>query len=82
MSTVRIEIPDNLLPPTGPSREEFVREAGFLLALKLFETGRWSSGMAAEACGLGRIDFLFRAAAAGVPLVELDEDEMAREFAP
>jgi predicted HTH domain antitoxin len=82
MSTVRIDLPESVLAATGQSRDEFVREARFLLAVKLFEMGRLSSGKAAEACGIGRVDFLFRAAAAGVPIVQLDEDEMEKEFAP
>jgi predicted HTH domain antitoxin len=79
MSTVRIDLPESVLAATGQSRDEFVREARFLLAVKLSEMGRLSSGKAAEACGMSRMDFLFRAAAAGVPVVHLDDEEMDRE---
>ncbi len=48
MSALRIELPDDLLLTIGQTRDEFLREATFLLALKMFETGRISSGQAAE----------------------------------
>jgi hypothetical protein len=50
------------------------------LALKLFELNRISSGRAAEICGLPRIDFLLTAGRMGIPVVDLDESEMNREF--
>lgn len=80
MGAIHIELPESLLLSTGQSREEFVREAKFLLALKLFELGRLSSGRAADLCGLSRLDFLLQAGRAGVPVVDLDEEELGREF--
>jgi hypothetical protein len=46
--TLTIDIPESVLLATGQSREEFIREAKFLLAAKLFEMGRLSSGKAAQ----------------------------------
>jgi len=80
MSDVCIDIPEGVLIATGQSRDEFVRDAKFLLAAKLFELGRLSSGKAAEICGLHRIEFLFAVSRAGIPVVQFDEEEMAREF--
>lgn len=77
MASIEIELPDGLPLATGPSTEEFVREAKLLLAVKLFELGRISSGRAAELAGLSRIDFLFEAGRAGVPVADLDDEEMA-----
>jgi hypothetical protein len=39
-----------------------------------------SSERAAEVCGLSRVEFLFAASRAGVPVADLDETEMAREL--
>ena len=50
MAPLKIELPESLLLASGQSREEFAREAPFLLLLKLFELGRVSSGKAAELC--------------------------------
>lgn len=52
-----------------------------MLALKLFEVGRLSSGKAGELCGMGRVEFLLAAGRAGVPVLALDADELSAEFA-
>jgi len=82
MSTgvLHVDLPESLLLATGQSREEFIREAKLLLAVKLFELGRLSSGRAAEVCGMPRLDFLIAAGRMGVPAADLDESEMEREF--
>jgi predicted HTH domain antitoxin len=82
MSTgvLHVDLPESLLLSTGQSREEFIREAKLLLAVKLFELGRLSSGRAAELCSLPRLDFLLTASRMGVPVADLDEAEMEREF--
>lgn len=80
MAPLKIELPESLLLASGQSREEFTREAPFLLLLKLFELGRVSSGKAAELCGVSKAEFLMRAGALGVPVADLDPDEVAGEF--
>ena len=73
MSTLSIELPENLLLAVGQSREEFLREAKVFLVVKLFEMGRLSSGKAAELCAMRRGEFLRR-------LGDLDEAELAEEL--
>jgi predicted HTH domain antitoxin len=80
MSVIHIDLPESVLLTTGQSQEDFVKEAKFLLALKLFELGRMSSGVAAEISGMPRVDFLLRAGQAMVPVADLDEEELVREF--
>jgi predicted HTH domain antitoxin len=80
MRSLTIEIPEDVLLATGQSREEFLREAKLLLAVKLFELGRLSSGKAAQLCGIGRVDFLLTVGRMGIPVADLDEEEMKREF--
>lgn len=77
---IQIELPESVLAVTGQSQQEFVKEAKFLLALKLFELGRVSSGRAAEISGVPRLDFLLLAGKMGVPVADLDDEEMDREF--
>lgn len=79
--TIQLDVPDGFLLATGQSAEEFVLEAKFLLGLKLFELGKISSGRAALLAGVPRVDFLVRAGQLGVPVAELDEEELDREFA-
>jgi predicted HTH domain antitoxin len=81
MGVIHIDLPESVLVSTGQSREEFVLDAKFFVALKLFELGRMSSGRAAEICEMPRIEFLLRAGRAGVPVADLDAEELDREFA-
>ncbi|HEX9942635.1 MAG TPA: UPF0175 family protein [Thermoanaerobaculia bacterium] len=80
MGVIHIDLPESILLSTGQSREEFVRDAKFYLALKLFELGRLSSGRAAEVCGISRVEFLLLAGRSGVPVADLDAEELDREF--
>ncbi len=80
MNTVIIELPFDLLASPGVSPESLVSEAKFMLALKLFEVGRLSSGKAGKLCGMGRVEFLLAAGRAGVPVVALDDNELDAEF--
>ena len=57
-----------------------MREAKFLLALKLFELGRLSSGKAAKMCDMNRVDFILLAGRSGVAVADLDDAEREREF--
>lgn len=49
---------DDLLLALGLSPAEFSAEAAFVLAAKLYELGRLTSGQAAKLCGKERVDFL------------------------
>jgi predicted HTH domain antitoxin len=80
MGVVTIELPESVLVATGQSREEFVREAKITLAAKLFEEGRISSGKASEICSMPRADFLFEMGRRGIPIIQLDEEELKQEF--
>jgi predicted HTH domain antitoxin len=77
MRAVTIEISENPLVGSAQSGEDFVREAKLLLFAKLFELGRVSSGKAAEACAMTRVEFLL----AMGKLVQLDAEELERELA-
>ncbi|MDP2828242.1 MAG: UPF0175 family protein [Sulfuricellaceae bacterium] len=69
-----------MLASPGVSPETLACEAKFMLALKLFEVGRLSSGKAGKLCSMGRVEFLLAAGRAGVPVVALDGDELSAEF--
>lgn len=81
MAIVPLDLPDSVLLATGQSADELAHEAKLLLALKLFELGRISSGRAAELSSLPRVEFLLTASRLGVPVADLDEEELEREFA-
>lgn len=80
MDQLTIDLPEDVLVATGQTREGFVQEAKFLLAAKLFELGRLSSGRAAGLCDLDRVTFLLSLHRVGVPVLDLDMAEMEEEF--
>lgn len=82
MNALMIELPADALASPGVSNESLASEVKFMLALKLFEVGRLSSGKAGSLCGMGRVEFLLAAGRAGVPVVTMDSDELNAEFAP
>lgn len=71
-----IEFSDDILKRSGLTHEDFANEARFLLAAKLYETGRLSSGEAASMVGLGRVDFLLTLQKHGIPMSNLREAEL------
>jgi predicted HTH domain antitoxin len=80
-TTLRIELPVDGLPTAAELPDNFAYEARFLLAVKLFELGRVSSGKAGRLCSMGRVEFLLAASRSGVPVVDLTGDELTEEFA-
>jgi len=80
MSDLTINFQESILIPTGQTRDGFVEEAKFLLASKLYELGRLSSGRAAGICGMDRVTFLLSLHRVGVAAIELDDRELDDEF--
>ena len=72
---------DAVLLEASLTRKEFEREAVFILAAKLYELGRLSSGKAADLCGKGRVDFLLSLPRVGVSISNLPQEDAADEVA-
>jgi len=49
------------------------------MAIKLFEMKRLSSGMAAAFIGMSRVEFLAELHRYGVPMIDLDQNELAQD---
>ena len=81
MHYLTIDLPVEGLPIQAEFTADFTNELRFLLAMKLFEQGRISSGKAGRLCGMGRAEFLMAASRAGVPVVDLSQQELDEEFA-
>ncbi|MBD2570479.1 UPF0175 family protein [Anabaena lutea] len=58
MSTVSLEIPEEILISLKETPESLTREIQILAAVKLFELGKLSSGRAAQLAGMSRVEFL------------------------
>jgi predicted HTH domain antitoxin len=75
-----IEYSDDILFSLGLSVEQFSEEAKFLLAAKLYELGKLTSGQAARLCGKGRVDFLLSLPRVGVPISNLRSEDAQAEI--
>lgn len=58
MQTLTIDYPSEVLWALQQEPEEFQKEARLLLALKLYETGKLTTGLAAKLAGVSRSAFL------------------------
>lgn len=79
--TMTIEYGDDLLLSLGLSAEQFPSEARLLLAAKLYELGRLTSGQAAKLCGVGRVEFLVSLSRLGIPASNLRPEDAELELA-
>jgi predicted HTH domain antitoxin len=79
-NTLTIEYNSDLLFRLGLSSEKFSDEAKFLLAAKLYELGRLSSGEAAQFAAKSRIEFLYSLSEMGIPMSNLREGDLAPDL--
>lgn len=80
--TLTLPYPEELPEALGKTPEEFEQEMRFLVAARLYELGRISSGRAAELAGVTRVDFLtnigrYRISVFNYPVEELDHEIQA-----
>jgi predicted HTH domain antitoxin len=74
---LKIPYPDDLLLSLKESPAEFEAEARLLLAVKLYELGKVTTGMAARLAGLGRVAFIFSLARFGLSPIGVDPEELS-----
>jgi predicted HTH domain antitoxin len=79
--TLSIPYDDSVLLETSMPAADFEREAKLLLAAKLFEIGRLSSGKAAELCDMSRVAFLLSLSRVGVSLSNLRPEDALDDVA-
>lgn len=80
MSELILTIPPDVPMLLKMSQADFAREAQILLAVKLFELGKLTSGKAAELAGMPRTAFLYTLARYRVPAINLQDEEIEREI--
>ena len=79
-NTLTIEYADDLLFSLGVSEKEFTEEAKLLIAAKLYEMGKLSSGQAANLAGKSRVEFLFSLSRLNIPMSNLREEDLREEL--
>jgi predicted HTH domain antitoxin len=80
MPTLSLSYPDDLLVTSGKSPQDLEEELAFLLAVKLFELHRRSLGKAAALCGMQKLQFMYELGKLKVPVINLDDDQIADEL--
>jgi predicted HTH domain antitoxin len=75
-----IEYPSEVLWALQKEPDEFEREARLMLALKLYESGKLSTGLAARIAGMSRISFIFLLAESGLSPFGESPDELKEDF--
>jgi predicted HTH domain antitoxin len=80
MVEMRIPIPEGLPEALQMSEQEFEREARILLAVKLYELGRISAGMASRIAEMDRLTFLESLSRYQVPAINLRDEEVEAEI--
>jgi predicted HTH domain antitoxin len=78
--SLTIEYGDDVLFSLGLSQEDFAGEARFLLAAKLYELGKLTSGQAAGLCGQGRMEFLLALSRVRVTIINLWREDAESEL--
>jgi hypothetical protein len=78
---LRINYPEDLLLSLKESPEEFEKEARLLLAVKLYELGKVSTGVAAKIAGVGRVAFMMALGRFGLSPLTTDPREITGDLA-
>ena len=76
---LKIKYSNDFLLSLKESKQEFEKEAKYLLALKLYELGKISSGKAAKLAGASRVEFLMKLGKYKVSPFQVDLDEILEE---
>jgi predicted HTH domain antitoxin len=78
--TLTIPYPAELPGEVGTTPEAFEQELRFLVAAKLYELGRLSSGRAADLAGMPRVAFLQELGRYQISVFNYSPEELEREI--
>lgn len=81
MNTLSIPYPAEVLWALQQEPREFEKEARLLLAVKLYESGRLTTGLAAQIAGMPRVAFMFVLGEYGLSPFGETPEELAEDLA-
>jgi predicted HTH domain antitoxin len=79
MSTISIELEEDVVALLRQSNQPVERAARELIVLELYRRGAISSGKAAQLLGMSRVEFIQYASRLGIPYFTMTEDEWKNE---
>jgi len=79
MTTITVEVPDDVFSALRRSPDEFAREMLQAAAIQWYSQGLISQGKAAEIAGLNRTEFLYSLAHAKVDAFQISAEELREE---
>ena len=80
MASVTIDVPPEVEFALDKEPAVFAQEARELLAVKLYESGQLSTGLAAKLAGLPRVAFLYLLSRHGLSAFGESPDELERDL--
>lgn len=80
MNTLSIDYPEEILWALQQDPEEFEKEARLLLALKLYEARKLTTGLAARLAGVPRVTFMFLLGRYGLSPFGEEAEELDRDL--
>ena len=79
MSTINIDLEEDLVVLLRQSNQPVEQAARELIVLELYRRGAISSGKAAQLLGMSRMEFIQYASRLGIPYFSMAEDEWKDE---
>ena len=80
MSTIVVELPEQVQQALNRTRGEMGRDVKLYAALMLYQLGKLSSGMAAQMAGISRVEFLTQCGEYGISVFQYTPEELEAEL--
>lgn len=80
MATITCDFPPSAFSALRMSPKELARELRLAACVQWYAQGILSQGKAAEIAGMTRSEFLMELSRRGVPISQVDEEELEREL--